>query len=123
MSYGNEALIQSTLRTVDGVYHDLLTIEVPENGMVRTNVTVLAKSATGLAGSWIVQLCAKRFGAAPAVLVQTNGTVTDILKDANWGVQTVVVGNNAVVQAKGSTGIIVDWQYSGSHISFVPPIV
>lgn len=123
MSYGNEALVQSALRTVDGNYHDLLTIAVPENGMIRSDLVVMAKSATGFAGSWVVQLCAKRFGTAAAVLVQTNGTIINILKDANWGVQTITVGNNAVIQVKGTTGIIVDWQYTGNHVSFVPPIV
>lgn len=124
MSYNSESLVQSSLRTVDALTHDLFIVNVPENGVVRTDIWVLAKSLiTGLAASWNIQLCVKRNGSGNAVMVQGNNSVINILKDANWTVQVVAVGSNAVIQVKGVTGTIIDWQFSGSHISFVPPLV
>lgn len=123
MSYSTEALVQSTLRTTDSTFHDLFALSIPDNGMVRTDIFVLAKSATGLVASWRVQLCAKRFGTAAAALAQTGVATGDILRDnVSWNVQVTTSGNNAVIQVKGGN-LIVDWQYSGSQISFVPPAV
>lgn len=123
MSFNNETLLQRALRTTDSTITTLHTIAVPENAVVRTDVVVLAKSSLGLAASWTVQLCVKRIANGPAILVQGQSAVGDQLKDGgvNWSVTVGVIGNDAVIQAKGANGIIVDWQFSGAQVTFVPP--
>lgn len=119
-----ETLNTSLLRTANNVFQLLRAYAIPDKSTVRTDLMVIGRATDGTSASWSIEVCCKRVGGAPVVLVEPSEGILQARKDmgaSGWNVQAGANGENLEIRVKGDNSHEVDWQVTGAVSIFTPP--
>lgn len=117
--YGSGNVVKA--RTLDATPITVAEIALPNLSIGSLQVTVLARTAAGVRGSWSILNTGGREAAAVTAIGAPLVSVSRLdVGAATWAASLVVTANGIAVQLTGALATTIDWMVITHEIVFTP---